>query len=284
MDIPPSVALTFGTFEAVLDAPANDELAAQYRILLTELDHEPEHILPQLRAIIEQFVLPESLQQRIEQACSEQGMTLPESRDALWQAIAQVWASKWTDRAYWSRQRLHIAHDDLVMAVLIQQVIEADYAFVIHTVEPSHHDTNVLYAEVVPGLGETLVGNHPGRPLGFRMDKTTKAIEWVTMPSKSVAMRGRGIIARSDSNGEDLHDFAGAGLYDSVLVESADMQRLDYVDEPLVHDRAFREQLCRSIGELGLALEQAAGHAQDVEGAVHGQRFYALQTRTQVGL
>ncbi len=53
------------------------------------------------------------------------------------------------------------------MAVLIQQVVEADYAYVIHTANPLTGNRDELYAEVVLGLGETLVGNYPGRALGF---------------------------------------------------------------------------------------------------------------------
>jgi len=57
------------------------------------------------------------------------------------------------------------------MAVLVQRLVEAEYAFVIHTVNPSNDDAAYMYAEVVVGLGETLVGNFPGRALGFQMRK-----------------------------------------------------------------------------------------------------------------
>ena len=59
------------------------------------------------------------------------------------------------------------------MAVLIQQVVPADYAFVIHTVNPSNGNRDELFAEVVLGLGETLVGNYPGRALSFVWNKNT---------------------------------------------------------------------------------------------------------------
>ena len=57
------------------------------------------------------------------------------------------------------------------MAVLVQRLVESEYAFVIHTVNPSNNDAAYMYAEVVVGLGETLVGNFPGRALGFQMRK-----------------------------------------------------------------------------------------------------------------
>lgn len=288
--VPPSAALTFGCFEHTLEAPENRDAAARYAQLAGRVDTEPEATLPELRQMVNGLVLPEALRQRIEAVCREQGLALPEPREGLWSAIRRVWASKWTDRAYRARRRLGLSHDDLVMAVLLQEVVHADYAFVIHTTDPTTGDANTLYAEVVVGLGETLVSNEPGLPLGFRANKEALVIELVSLPSKSIARRARGgagaggLIARSDANGEDLPDYAGAGLHDSVLVDSVQAVTMDYTHEPLVRDRAFRERLCRSITELGIALERAAGSAQDIEGAVVGDRLYALQTRPQVGL
>jgi alpha-glucan, water dikinase len=81
--------------------------------------------------------------------------------------ITQVWASKWNERAYFSTRKVKLDHDYLSMAVLVQEVVSADYAFVIHTTNPSSGDDSEIYAEVVKGLGETLVGAYPGRALSF---------------------------------------------------------------------------------------------------------------------
>ena len=43
------------------------------------------------------------------------------------------------------------------MAVLIQELVRPEFSFVIHTVNPVSHLSNELYAELVVGLGETLV-------------------------------------------------------------------------------------------------------------------------------
>ena len=48
------------------------------------------------------------------------------------------------------------------MAVLIQPIVQAEYAFVIHTKNPITENDNELYCEVVKGLGETLVGAFKG--------------------------------------------------------------------------------------------------------------------------
>ncbi len=60
----------------------------------------------------------------------------------------QVWGSKWNERAYFSTRKAKIDHSDLCMAVLVQEIICADYAFVIHTTNPSTGDDTEIYAEV----------------------------------------------------------------------------------------------------------------------------------------
>jgi alpha-glucan,water dikinase len=74
-----------------------------------------------------------------------------------------------------------------------------------------------MYGELVCGLGETLVGNHPGRPLAFSDKPDGSEMQLLALPSKRQGLfvpAGGTLIARSDTNGEDLAGYAGAGLYD----------------------------------------------------------------------
>ena len=68
-----------------------------------------------------------------------------------WKCISfiQVWASKWNERAYFSTRKVKLDHDYLCMAVLVQEILSADYAFVIHTTNPSSGDSSEIYAEVL---------------------------------------------------------------------------------------------------------------------------------------
>ena len=142
----------------------------------------------------------------------------------------------------------------------------------------------VQHPQIVLRLGETLVGNYPGRALGFVCRKADLTLQLIAYPGKSVGLYGRGVIFRSDSNGEDLEGFAGAGLYDSYLAEEPEHRALDYTRERLVWDAGFRDHLLRSIARVGLEVERALGSPQDIEGAVAGERTFIVQTRPQVGL
>lgn len=121
-------------------------------------------------------------------------------------ALRSVWASQYNERAYLSLRKAGLPHEQLCMAVLVQRVVPADYAFVIHTENPSTGNPDEIYIELVRGLGETLVGNYAGRALSAVVQKSNLTQpEVLSFPSKSVGLFvEETLIFRSDSNGEDL--------------------------------------------------------------------------------
>jgi alpha-glucan,water dikinase len=48
------------------------------------------------------------------------------------------------------------------MAVLVQKIVNSEYAYVIHTTNPTNGDESEVYAEACRGLGESLVSDKPG--------------------------------------------------------------------------------------------------------------------------
>ncbi|KAL8154797.1 hypothetical protein AgCh_000234 [Apium graveolens] len=201
-----------------------------------------------------------------------------------WEAIIRVWASKWNERAYISCRKDSLNHNDICMAILVQEIIRADYAFVIHTKNPISGDASEIYSEVVRGLGETLVGAYPGRAMSFTTRKTNlKSHNVIGYPSKSIGLYVKqSIIFRSDSNGEDLKGYAGAGLYDSLPMDKAQEVVLDYSNDPLVIDKAFQASLFTRIAEAGKLIEGLFGCAQDIEGVVRSGEIYVVQSRPQI--
>lgn len=201
-----------------------------------------------------------------------------------WVAIKKVWASKWNERAYVSCKKNKLDHDAVCMAVLIQEVICGDYAFVIHTNNPVSGDSSEIYTEIVKGLGETLVGAYPGRAMSFITKKTNlKSPTVISYPSKRIGLYSKpSIIFRSDSNNEDLEGNAGAGLYDSVIMDEAEEVVVDYSREPLIMDKSFRVRLFSAIAEAGNVIESIYGCPQDIEGVVKGGHIYIVQARPQV--
>ena len=65
----------------------------------------------------------------------EFGVKTEEFEDA-WTSIKKVWASKFNERAYLATKKLGLGIDQIFMAVLVQKVVPAEYAYVIHTENP----------------------------------------------------------------------------------------------------------------------------------------------------
>ncbi len=58
---------------------------------------------------------------------------------------------------------------------------------------------------------------------------------------------------------------------------------VDYANERLVWDAAFRRELLESVARVGVEIERLLGSAQDIEGAVTQGQSFVVQTRPQAG-
>nr|CAB3468198.1 unnamed protein product [Digitaria exilis] len=287
--VPTSVAMPFGTFEKVLSDGLNKEVAQNIENLKSRLAQEDFTALGEIRKAVLNLAPPMQLVKELKEKMLGSGMPWPGDEgnqrwEQAWMAIKKVWASKWNERAYFSTRKVKLDHDYLSMAVLVQEIVNADYAFVIHTTNPSSGDSSEIYAEVVKGLGETLVGAYPGRAMSFVCKKDNlDSPKLLGYPSKPIGLFvRRSIIFRSDSNGEDLEGYAGAGLYDSVPMDEEDEVVLDYTTDPLIVDHGFRNSILSSIARAGHAIEELYGSPQDVEGVVKDGKIYVVQTRPQM--
>lgn len=277
--VPVSATIPYGMFEQVLKDKANEGIEEELQEVLEEGDlNEARNFLE------EELAVPSSLRGALDAALGADAKAL-DAGD--WQrALKKVWASKWTDRAVASRKQMKVPDKALYLAVLVQPVVHAQYAFVIHTRSPlPGASPDAALVELCVGLGESLVSNAPGRALSASVEG--QAINVHVYPSKPEGVfvpEGGTAIFRSDSNGEDLEGFAGAGLYDSVTVKECEHRSIDYAEEPLFFDVQFRSQLLLKLFQIGRQIEKNfSGQAQDIEGAVTADgKIVITQSRPQV--
>lgn len=290
---PISVTIPYGTMSKVMNFDSNSDLLEEYERLKLHISKlrsgERQGLLAKIKDVIMSLESPEGLLEAMrgildDLGCDDIDSALP----GAWVAIKKVWASVWNERAYLARQKLKLHVDDVEMAVLCQKIIDADYAFVIHTTNPITKDANEIYAEAVVGLGETLVSNDRGQALGFtvRKDQELDTVQPIirSYPSKVNAKRGGSYIFRSDSNAEDLDGFAGAGLHDSIPISDHELVHMDYSTERLKTDDKFCLFFMRGVAKIGVAVEDTMGGTpQDIEGCFKDGEFYVVQARPQVG-
>ena len=101
----------------------------------------------------------------------------PDDLNLAFKAIKSVWASKYNERAYIATNKVGITLNDIRMAVLCQKIIPAEYAYVIHTKNPSNNNSEEVFAEVCVGMGEALVGAYEGQALSFAYNKKVKIMK-----------------------------------------------------------------------------------------------------------
>jgi len=286
---PSSAVIPFGSLVKTLKDAANHAMSSNYQGAVGEaLKDDKQRIgatLTNIQQTITSLAEPAGMKDDVLAA-----MRKNEGDEADWQGafqtIKKVWASTWNERAFLACRKAAIDPRRIQMCVLVQKIVEAQYAFVLHTVNPTTSDASEMYGEIVVGQGEALVGNAPGRAFGFACAKTDGAEPVVkSLPSKGAALWGKGWIFRSDSNAEDLPGFAGAGLFDSFPVVQHAHSVVGYRNQKLVCDRAFAKDLMLQLKNLAQVVEQKMGGVpQDIEGCYRDGKLYVVQTRPQVGL
>jgi pyruvate,water dikinase len=108
--------------------------------------------------------------------------------------IRECWASLWTARAAFARQRQDIAQDRGLIAPVIQLMVNADAAGVLFTAHPITYATTEIVIESNWGLGESVVS---GRSMNdfFVLDKESLGIKERRIARKNVMVTmdlGRG--------------------------------------------------------------------------------------------
>jgi phosphoglucan,water dikinase len=283
--VPTALVVPLGAMEKVLSS--NRELSARYRKSADKLGanalHEIEATNDHLRKLINQLEIPDEiasaviktfkpddrLMVRSSANCEDledfAGAGLYESvpnvrPTEVAVAVRRVWSSLWTRQAVLSRKQAEIPHEHVQMAIIIQHLIAPDYSFVLHTVNPLSHNADEVYAEIAVGLGETLASAASrGAPYRLVCNKKLGEVQTLAFANLSYALR--------------------AASKDGVTREL-----LDYSRVSLSRESELRKEMGRRLAKVGSVVENEFGKAQDIEGAIVGNKIYLVQSRPQQGL
>jgi phosphoglucan,water dikinase len=281
---PRGLALPFGLMQQCLaqDPASEKRYLSQQRHLHNSERHELGAILKTLRDIVSGLSIPAGICEEIQgffgagarlavrsSANGEDlenlasaglydsriGVPVNDSADA----IRAVWASLWTERATMSRAQYGIPHPDIKMAVLIQEMVEPELSFIMHTTDHVSGDCGQASVELAVGLGETLASaTQSGMPYRMRCNRNSGAAELTACASYSLALRA-----------------------DTTTGITADL--IDYTTVPLSSDPSAAPTLGRRLAKVAEFLETELGCPQDVEGVVAGGNLHIVQTRPQQG-
>lgn len=112
---------------------------------------------------------------------------------ALYNAVRQTWASLWTDRAIAYRKRFGIDQRTVRIAVVVQRMVDAEFAGVMFTAHPVTGNRRETVFDITPGLGEAIVSGMVTpehvvlrrRPFGWRVvERRAGRFETVIEPKR----------------------------------------------------------------------------------------------------
>ncbi|EPR59823.1 pyruvate phosphate dikinase, pep/pyruvate binding domain-containing protein [Toxoplasma gondii GT1] len=196
-------------------------------------------------------------------------------------AVVTVWASLYSRRAVLARRAAGVPQHQACMAVLIQELVSPELSFILHTVNPLEKDKHRLYAEICPGLGETLASaGTRGSPYRMLVNKATGEMTMLSFCNYSTSLvpampKNRSFIALREGKTTQQ---ATPQLTPSSLVKSRVM---DYTIEPMTHDLGYRVHIAHRLAGVAVALEAELEGPQDVEGVISGDAVWVVQSRPQ---
>ncbi|MEI6563018.1 MAG: PEP/pyruvate-binding domain-containing protein [bacterium] len=174
--------------------------------------------------------------------------------EALLRAVKSCWGSLWTSRAMAYRVKQKIPMDGLALAVVVQQMVIADAAGVMFTVNPvtGHRDEMIINAAW--GLGEAIVGGHV-TPDTVIAEKATGKVKSIKVSEKKV-----------------------------MTVMTADGTKEQEITDERRHSRVLNDGDVEHLVGVGRKVEAYYKKAQDIEWAVAGGKVYLLQARPVTAL
>jgi len=277
LPVPPGFVVTAGTYRRFIEAAEIDEALFD----AVAVDHEDSDALAtaqeRARELVMGTPLPASVREEIVTAYREvadgeafvavrssaTAEDLPDAsfagqqetflnvrEEALLERVKECWASLFSQRAIYYRNRQGFPHEDVDIAVVVQQMVPADKSGVMFTSHPSTGDPRII-VEAAWGLGEAVVSGTVS-PDNYEVNRETAAVEQVTVADKKT------MLERDPETGETVEREVDPDRRERRVLTDAEVERLV---------------------ELGRTVENHYEQPQDVEWAIRDGEVYMLQSR-----
>ena len=165
-------------------------------------------------------------------------------------AVKKCWASLFTARAIYYREKNKFKHKDVLISVVVQKMVNSDTAGVAFTANPVTNDLKEMIIEGSFGLGEMVVSGSVS-PDSYIVLKDPLSIKDVYIAEKKKMMfRGE--------NGENV--------FKDLSSEKA-------------NDRVLNEEQILELAKMCLKIEEHYGKPQDIEWAFEKGKLFITQSR-----
>ena len=164
-------------------------------------------------------------------------------------AIKRCWASLWTARAIGYRARSGIAHEEVSLAVVVQELVLADAAGILFTANPLTGARDQMMINAAWGLGEAIVSGKV-TPDTIVVDRASGTIIAQQIGEKDVMT-----VCRPEGTSEEP---VPVGKYTSAVLTSVQVTQL---------------------ARIGVRIEELYGRPMDIEWTLYQNRFFIVQAR-----
>lgn len=171
--------------------------------------------------------------------------------------IRDCFASLWTSRAIYYREKQNYDHFDVALSVVIQKMVNSEKSGVMFTANPINNSKDEIMINASYGLGEAVVSGIV-TPDEYIIDKKTKKVI-----EKNIAEKEYMVIKNEDGVGTRVVNVKDILGKDAVKAEALSPKELD------------------TLVERGLKVEKLYGSVQDTEWGFDRdtKEFYFLQSR-----
>ena len=169
--------------------------------------------------------------------------------EAVLDAVKRCWASLWTARAIAYRIKNNIDQSTVTLAVVVQEMVNAEAAGILFTVNPINGRRDEMVINAAWGLGEAIVGGLVS-PDTIIAEKTTGKIKKLDVTEKTVI---------------------------TVLTESGTEEKP--LDDTRHKSQVLKETQVVELASIARRIEDFYGSPQDIEWCHANGNFYIVQSR-----
>lgn len=166
-------------------------------------------------------------------------------------AVRKCWASLFTARAIYYRNKNNFPTENVFIAVVVQIMVNSEKAGVMFSINPATNDDTEVMIEGAFGLGEAVVSGAVNPDL-YIVDKETLKIKKTEVKEQKIK------IIKDPETGETVEK--------KLTPEEEKLQVCD--------DKEIRE-----LARLAKKIEKHYGKPQDMEWAIEGNNVYIVQAR-----
>ena len=276
LPVPPAFVVTAGTYRRFIEKTGIDEELFELVDIETDDSKALSDAAQAAQELIEETPIPDDLREEILGAyddlddsppvavrssataedlpdasfAGQQETFLNVTRSDLVDRVRECWASLFTQRALYYRKEQGFENELVDIAVVVQQMVDADKSGVMFTSQPST-GAPVVTIEAAWGLGEAVVSGAV-TPDNYVIDRTTGEVQDRTIAEKKV------MHIRDPETGATVEREVPAEKRSEAVLSADELEEL------------------REVGEM---IEEYYGEPQDVEWAIYDEEIYLLQSR-----